>query len=160
VHTSVSIEEEVPPAVTIEHRAEPTELTGRPLSDRQYESLAEFRYALRLFLRFSEQAARVAGLTPAQHQLLLAVRGWRGSSSPSIGDLAVRLQSTPHATLELVRRVEHDGLVHVENDPDDRRRQVVTLSSRGHVRLEALTALHRDELRRFRREMTALLEEI
>lgn len=134
--------------------------TERRLSDRQYNSLAEFRYALRVFLRFSETAARVAGLTPAQHQLLLAVRGWSSSPAPSIGELAERLQSTPHATLELVRRVEQVALVRVDNDPEDRRRQIVTLTPRGSVRLDALTALHREELRRFRKEMSQLLDEL
>lgn len=130
------------------------------LSDGQYRSLARFRYALRVFLRFSEEAARVAGLTPVQHQLLLAVRGWDAEAGPSVGDLAERLQTSPNATLELVRRVEHDGLITVKADPDDRRRQIVELTGRGSVRLDSLTALHRDELRRFRREMNSLLEEL
>jgi DNA-binding MarR family transcriptional regulator len=130
------------------------------LSDGQYRSLAKFRYALRVFLRFSEEAARVAGLTPAQHQLLLAVRGWDADTGPSVGDLAERLQASPNATLELVRRVEQDGLITVETDTDDRRRQIVELTTRGSVRLDSLTALHRDELRRFRGEMNSLLEEL
>lgn len=133
---------------------------GHGLSDGQYRSLAKFRYALRVFLRFSEEAARVAGLTPAQHQLLLAVRGWDGPTCPSIGDLAERLQASPNSTLELVRRVEQDGLLTVRVDPEDRRRQIVQLTSRGSVRLDSLTALHRDELRRFRGEMNSLLEEL
>lgn len=102
----------------------------------------------------------MAGLTPAQHQLLLAVRGWDGASGPSVGDLAERLQASPNSTLELVRRVEQDGLLAVRVDPDDRRRQIVQLTSQGSVRLDSLTALHRDELRRFRCEMNSLLEEL
>lgn len=130
------------------------------LSDRQYARLAQFRYALRVFLRFSEEAARVAGLTPAHHQLLLAVRGWDDETGPSIGDLAERLQISPNAALELVRRVEQNDLITVEADPDDRRRQIVGLTRTGSVRLDSLTALHREELRRFRREMNTLLDEL
>ena len=131
-----------------------------PLSDRQYVSLAQFRYALRLFLRFSEQAARGVGLTPSQHQLLLAVRGWSDQAGPSVGDLAERLQASPNATLELVRRVEQEGLIEVGPDPSDRRRQIVELTASGSVCLDSLTALHREELRRFRREMKALLDDV
>lgn len=133
------------------------DVPGR-LSDRQYQLLAEFRYALRVFLAFSERAARSAGLTPTQHQVLLAVRGWSGSGPPSIGELAERLQTSPHATLELVRRVEHEGLLAVHPDTSDRRRQVAELTQRGSLRLDALTSLHRDELRRLRDEMTTLLD--
>jgi DNA-binding MarR family transcriptional regulator len=129
-------------------------------SDRQYTSLAQFRHALRLFLRFSEEAARSAGLTPAQHQLLLAVRGWDNDTGPSVGDLAEQLQTSPNAALELVRRVEHDGLITVETDPSDRRRQIVELTQRGSVKLDSLTDLHREELRKFRGEMNALLDEL
>ena len=59
----------------------------RPLGDRDYRALAEFRHALRRFLAFSEQAARDAGLTPSQHQLLLAVRGHAGPGQPSVSDV-------------------------------------------------------------------------
>jgi DNA-binding MarR family transcriptional regulator len=130
------------------------------MTDRQYRSLAQFRYALRVFLRFSEQAARNVGLTPAQHQLLLAIRGWPGGDEPSIGELAKRLQSTPQSTLELARRAEEAQLITITTSHQDRRRQVVDLTPRGEVRLEALSAAHRDELRRFRREMDAILDEL
>lgn len=131
------------------------------MTDRQYQSLAEFRFALRVFLRFSEEAAREVGLTPAQHQLLLAIRGWPpGLDEPSIGALAERLQSTPQSTLELARRAEEADLVTVNAARQDRRRQVVTLTERANVRLDALSAAHRDELRRFRRTMDAILDEL
>lgn len=130
------------------------------MSDRQYQSLAEFRHALRVFLRFSEVAAREAGLTPAQHQLLLAVRGWPSPGRPSIGELAERLQSTPQATLELARRAEEAGLVTLAPAPDDRRRQNVSLTRRGEISLDELSSAHRDELRRFRVEMDQLLREL
>lgn len=131
-----------------------------PLSDRQYRSLARFRYALRVFLRFSEVSAREAGITPAQHQLMLATRGWPGDGSPAVGDLAEMLQSTPQSTLELARRAEEAGLVTLSSDPDDRRRQLVSLTAAGATKLDELSLLHRDELRRFRREMNDVLDEL
>ncbi len=127
------------------------------LSDRQYRSLARFRHDLRVFLHFSEVSARGVGLTPAQHQLLLAVRGWSGEGQPSIGELAEFLQTRPHSTLELTRRAEEAGLVRLEVDPADRRRQRVALTETGGEKLAALSLLHRDELRRFRREMEEVL---
>jgi DNA-binding MarR family transcriptional regulator len=131
-----------------------------PLTDRQYRSLAHFRHALRVFLRFSELSARDAGLTPAQHQLLLAVRGWDGPSPPAIGDLAEMLQTKPHSTLELARRVEKLRLVRLVESPSDRRQQLVTLTARGERKLAELSAVHRTELRRFRSELNRILDEL
>lgn len=136
------------------------DVTARPMTDAQYRSLAQFRYALRVFLRFSEVSARKVGLTPAQHQLLLAIRGWSGPGHPSVGALAERLQTTPHATLELARRAEDAGLIALEEGSEDRRRQFVSLTPSGERHLDALSKEHRDELRRFRREMDLLLREL
>lgn len=130
------------------------------MTDRQYESLAEFRYALRVFLRFSELAAREVGLTPAQHQLLLAVRGWPDDRRPSVGEIAERLQKTPQATLELARRARDAGLVRLVEGSVDRRRQVLSLTEKGEVHLAALSTQHRDELRRFRAEMNQVLSDL
>jgi DNA-binding MarR family transcriptional regulator len=127
------------------------------VTDEEYRALARFRHDLRVFLAFSEGAAREAGLTPAQHQLLLAVRGWPDEAPPSVGDLAEFLQSKPHSTLELVRRAEQAGLLVLEVDPEDRRRQLVRLSADGDARLEALTQRHRDEARRFRTDVQGAL---
>lgn len=138
-----------------ERRTEP-----EPLTDRQYRSLAQFRHALRVFLRFSELAARDAGLTPAQHQLLLAVRGWGEPDPPAVGELAEVLQTEPHSTLELARRAERMGLVRLVQDPADRRQQRVTLTATGEAKLAELSAAHRTELRRFRVEMDRILDEL
>ena len=73
------------------------------LTDSDYRTLAEFRHALRVFLRFSEDAARQEGLTPNQHQLLLAIRGFPGDGPPTIGDVAEHLQLQHHSVVELVR---------------------------------------------------------
>lgn len=132
----------------------------KPLSDRQYRSLARFRHRLRVFLRFSELSAREVGLTPAQHQLLLAIRGWPESGPPSVGDLAEVLQSRPHSTLELARRAEEAGLVSLAADPADRRRQLVSLTEEGREKLAALSVLHREELRRVRHELREILDDL
>ena len=79
-------------------------MTEPALSDDGYKALASFRYGLRRFLHFSEEAARAAGLTPAQHQLLLAVRGHDGEGPPTIGEVAEHLQLKVHSTGELVGR--------------------------------------------------------
>jgi DNA-binding MarR family transcriptional regulator len=130
------------------------------LSDADYQALAQFRHALRIFLRFSEEAARAEGLTPNQHQLLLVVRGWQGERPPTVADIAERLQLRSHSTLELARRAEEAGLVSLRSDPVDLRRQQVHLTPEGARALRRLSELHRDELRRFRTEMGRVLAEL
>jgi DNA-binding MarR family transcriptional regulator len=131
------------------------------LSERDYRALARFRYALRVFLRFSEQAARHAGLAPTQHQLLLAIRGWDGpDTGPTIGDIAQHLQLQHHSVVELVNRAVMADLVTRLPDPDDRRRQRLALTDRSARQIATLSAAHRDELRRFRQEMTNILDEL
>jgi DNA-binding MarR family transcriptional regulator len=131
------------------------------LSDRDYRALARFRYALRVFLRFSAQAARHAGLAPNQHQLLLAIRGWDGpDTGPTIGDVAQQLQLQHHSVVELVNRAVMADLVTRQPDADDRRRQRLALTDHGARQIATLSAAHRDELRRFRQEMTNILAEL
>jgi DNA-binding MarR family transcriptional regulator len=131
-----------------------------PLSENDYRALARFRYALRVFLRFSEDAARAAGITPAQHQLLLAVRGWDGAEPPTITELAQRLQLKSHSTVELVQRAGVAGLVAPLDDDNDGRVHRVSLTPTGESILASLSLLHRDELSRFRTEMTDVLDEL
>jgi DNA-binding MarR family transcriptional regulator len=130
------------------------------LSERDYRALARFRHALRVFLRFSEQAARHAGLAPNQHQLLLAIRGWDGTHGPTIGDIALQLQLQHHSVVELVNRAVLAGPVVRQPDPDDRRRQRLALTDHGARKIATLSAAHRDELQRFRQEMTNVLDEL
>jgi DNA-binding MarR family transcriptional regulator len=122
------------------------------VTDAEYRALAQFRRALRSFLHFSEDAAKAAGLTPSQHQLLLAVRGADSDQPPTIGEVADWLKLRHHSTVELVDRAEAAGLLHRIPDPDDHRRQRLILTELGHTRLDALSTLHREELRRFREE--------
>ncbi|MGI8661834.1 MAG: MarR family winged helix-turn-helix transcriptional regulator [Acidimicrobiales bacterium] len=130
------------------------------LTDLEYEALARLRHALRVFLRFSEEAARREGLTPKQHQLLLAIRGFPGGREPTIGDVAELLQLRHHSVVELVGRAIDAGLVRGRVDTDDHRRHRLTLTSRGKRKLASLSPAHQTELRRFRDEMTVFLHEL
>ncbi len=130
------------------------------LNDAEYQSLAEFRHALRRFLAFSEHAAREHGLTPSQHQLLLAIRGHRGAEDPSTTELAEVLQLKLHSVGELADRAAENGLVVRHTDPTDRRRSMLALTDEGRAQLDALSVLHRRELRRFRLELAAILGEL
>lgn len=131
-----------------------------PLTTADYQLLARFRFALRTFLRFSEQSARNAGLTPAQHQLLLAVKGFPTGEPPALTDVADMLQLKLHSAGELVDRAVANGLVARLEDPEDRRRVLVQLTPDGEDHLRELTVLHHDELRRFKQEMNDVLREL
>jgi DNA-binding MarR family transcriptional regulator len=124
------------------------------LSAAEYQALARFRYALRVFLRFSEEAARASGLTPNQHQLLLAVRGFPGEAPPTISDLAEWLQLRHNSTVE---RAVDVGLLSRQTDSHDRRRQRLEVTRRGAEVLQSLSAAHRRELRQFHSELAELL---
>jgi DNA-binding MarR family transcriptional regulator len=128
----------------------------RRLSDGDYARLLEFRVELRRFLHWSEEAAAAAGLTPAQHQLLLAVRG--APDAPTIGDVADLLLLRHHSAVELVDRAETAGLVERRPDHDDQRVVRVALTRDGSARLEALSASHLEELARLRRALGPLAE--
>ena len=133
-------------------------MTPRQLSRTDYQSLARFRYVLRLFQRGAEEAARAAGLTPAQHQLLLAVKGRDAGDPPSLTELAESLQLRLHSVVELVQRAEAAGLVVRVADTDDARRQLVHVTEVGDEKLAGLYDAHRDELRRLRRQLLEALE--
>src|SRR4051812_41653503 len=83
----------------------------RTINDADYQQLLEFRTGLRRYLRWSEQEAEAVGLSPAQHQLLLAVRGHEGEAGPTVGDVAEHLLLRHHSAVELVNRAEAAGLV-------------------------------------------------
>ena len=118
----------------------------RQLTREDYENLLEFRASLRRFQHWSETKAREAGLTPAQHQLLLAINGHRGVRGPAVGDLAGYLLLRHHSTVELVNRAEAAGLVERAGDDIDSRVTRVRLTAEGEQRLSQLTPAHLDEL--------------
>ncbi|HUH98267.1 MAG TPA: MarR family transcriptional regulator [Anaerolineales bacterium] len=118
------------------------------IKQSEYEALASFRYALRQFLHFSEEAARSLGITPKQHQALLAIKGFSSHGKVSVGELAERLQIRHHSAVELVNRMTADGFVVREGSAKDRRQVYVHLTERGSEILENLSAAHKRELRR------------
>lgn len=120
------------------------------LTLRDYRALARFRHLLRRFLKFSEGAARSAGLHPHQHQLLLAAKGVPEGELPTIGVLARMLQLRQHSTVELVNRLARGGLVERFRSESDRRRVIVRITARGERILRRLSLKHREELRRAR----------
>jgi len=119
----------------------------RTLTLADYESLAELRYQIRRFLHFSEQASRMAGLEPRQHQLMLALKGLPGTVRPRIGELAERLQIRHHSTVELVNRLSAGGFVQRHRMGEDRREVWLSLTSKGEKVLRELSLHHRAELR-------------
>ena len=112
-----------------------------------YQALARFRYQLRLFLAFSETAARKAGLTPQQHQALLAIKGFSGPAPASVGDLARFLLIRHHTAVELVNRMVKLGMLSRLVDGDDGRRVLVQLTKKGEQKLQELSRIHIEELR-------------
>jgi DNA-binding MarR family transcriptional regulator len=111
-----------------------------------YQALAEFRFHIRKFIRFSERAARDAGVEPQQHQLLLAVKGMPPDVSPTIGEIASRLQVVHHSAVELVDRLEEQGMVQRRRNPEDRRQVFLSLTPKGERILRELSVHHRREL--------------
>ena len=127
------------------------------LSDYDYQALAGFRFELRRFQSFSEQAAIAAGITPQQHQALLAIRAAEGSRMV-VGELAERLLLKPHSASELVRRLAEGGWAVRRTSAGDRRSVQVELTPRAERLLASLSASHRAELRRLRPLLERLLD--
>jgi DNA-binding MarR family transcriptional regulator len=132
-------------------------MAGEP-SDEDYGRLLELRTDLRRFLRWSEQQARDAGLTPAQHQLMLAIRGHPDQRGPTVGDVASYLLLRHHSAVGLVDRAETAGLVIREADAANASVVRLRLTERGSAQLEALSALHLEELAHLAPTMHALWE--
>lgn len=135
-------------------------VSEKPVSKADYERLAAFRYALRRFLRFSEEMAAAQGLTPQQHQVLLAVQGMPGAEQATIGELAERLQLRHHSVVGLVDRLEKEKLLRREASPDDGRSVVVRLTAAGLRRLAAISAANRGELSRVGPDLQAALARV
>lgn len=129
------------------------------VDDEDYRTLAAFRHALREFLAFSEAAARESGLTPQQHQAILAMRS-REPHSVSVGDLAEMLLVRPHTAVELVDRLVKADLVVRTQSEEDKRRVVLDLTQKAEGILDALSSVHLSELRRSRPMLVDLLTRI
>jgi DNA-binding MarR family transcriptional regulator len=111
-----------------------------------YRKLAEFRYRIRRFLHFSEEAARLAGIEPQQHQLLLAIKGLPDSTRPTVTAISSRLCLRHHSTVELINRLVGRGAVKRRHSEEDRREVLVELTPHGEQLLRMLSVLHWEEL--------------
>ena len=129
---------------------------SEPLTDADFVALSGFRHALRRFLQFSGDAAVAAGLTPQQHQAMLAIRASEGREI-LVGALAERLLLRPHSATELVNRMEKLDLVRRVVGEADRRQVTIRLTAKGDQLLNGLTETHRAELRRLRPMLTQLM---
>jgi DNA-binding MarR family transcriptional regulator len=126
------------------------------ISDEEYRRLLTFRTRLREFNAWSQQAAATQGLTHAQHQLLVAVRGHEDPAGPTIGDVATYLLVKHHTASGLADRTERLGLTERTRDEHDQRAVRLRLTDRGAEVLEALSEIHLEELRRLASVLDAL----
>jgi DNA-binding MarR family transcriptional regulator len=119
---------------------------AKKMNSPDFKAMAELRYQIRRFLRFSETAARQAGIEPQQHQLLLAIRGLPENLKPTIGVLAERMQLQHHSTVELTDRLVERGFLCRLRATDDRRQVLVKLTHEGEKFLKTLSLHHLQEL--------------
>lgn len=116
------------------------------MTSKGYRNLAAFRYEIRKFLAFSEEAARTAGVEPQQHQLLLALRGLPDGARPTIGTIAERLCVKHHTAVGIVDKLEQRGLLVRERSSSDRREVLLVLTEDGEALLGKLSVLHKRQL--------------
>ncbi len=138
----------------------PREITRRSsgkqsATTEMFRDLARFRYHLRIFLRFSEDAARECGVTPQQHQLLLGIAGHTARGWATVSELAEFLQERHNSVVGLIDRAVRRGLVRKENDTRDRRVVFVSLTPRGEAILGKLSKLHKQEIQRMKKGLLA-----
>ena len=134
--------------------------TDQEITLSEYQSLAEFRYQLRCFLHFSEQAARAVGLEPQQHQLLLTLKGLPFGRYATVSELAERLQIRHHSTVELIDRMVDRNLIKRSRDENDQRKVIIHLTPYGEKVLRKLSLLHRTELRSTGPELVRVLNQV
>jgi DNA-binding MarR family transcriptional regulator len=132
----------------------------KKLTISDYQALAEFRYQIRKFLRFSEQAVRTAGIEPGQYQVMLAIKGMPEGVRPRIRELANRMHIQHHSAVELINRLESGGYVRRERGQDDRREVLLALTVKGERVLGELALHHHDELRSAAPSLVAALRRL
>ena len=128
------------------------------LTQADYTALAEFRYLIRCFLEFSEEAAKQAGLTSRHHQALLVIKGYGRGKPITVGDLAERLRIRHNTAVELADRLCESGLVVRSPDSEDQRRVLLKLTGLAERRLAGLSSAHLDELARIKPMLERVLE--
>jgi DNA-binding MarR family transcriptional regulator len=121
-------------------------MSYRTVNKKEFETLSQFRYQLRRFLRFSEDLTRNEGVTNLQYLLLLHIKGYPGRDWATVGELAEKLQAQPHGAVALVNRCEKLGLVHREPGRKDRREVEIHLTPEGDKMVSKIARMHRDEL--------------
>ena len=128
------------------------------LTDADYAALATFRFSLRKFLSFSEQAATDCGLTPQQHQAMLVIRS--APEEATVGYVAERLILKPHSATGLINRLVAAGLIERRTSLQDKRSAILALTDTADTVLQRLSVAHREEIRRLRPLMTDLLDRL
>src|ERR1035437_6923722 len=121
-------------------------LNALPLDKHDFEILADFRYQMRKFVRFSEEVTRQQVVTPLQYLLLLQVKGYPGRDWATVGELAERLQAQQHGVVALISRCEKLGFVERRRSSEDRRRIEIRLLAKGDKLVNKVAHLHRAEL--------------
>jgi DNA-binding MarR family transcriptional regulator len=134
--------------------------TTEDVSLTGYRQLAEFRYRIRQFLHFSEEAARLSGIEPQQHQLLLAIKGLPEGTRPTVTALCSRLCIRHHSTVELINRLAEHGALIRRHSKEDRREVLVELTPHGEHLLRTLAVLHWQELQNAGPALSAALQVI
>lgn len=124
----------------------PRPSSSKTISKQEFELLADFRYQLRRFLRFSEEVTQAQGITPLQYQLLLQVKGFPGREWATIAELAERLQAHHHGVVALASRCEKAGLVARRPGRSDKRCVEVYLKPKGEELVRQLALLHKEQL--------------
>ena len=122
-----------------------SDVSNHKMAKAEFEALAQFRYQLRRFLRFSEEATRRKGVTPLQYLLMLQIKGFPGRDWATVVELAERLQAKHHGVVALISRCEKAGLVARKLSRSDMRLVEVQLTKKGEQCLEQLARLHRAE---------------
>jgi DNA-binding MarR family transcriptional regulator len=126
------------------------------IDDADYQRLLQFRTGIRQFLSWSEAQATAVGVTPAQHQLMLAVRGHHGDGDPTVTDIADALVLRHNSAVGLIDRAVEAGLVVRHIDANDSRVVRLRLSALGNKRIRQLSSAHLEELRRLAPRMSSL----
>lgn len=132
----------------------------RTITKAHYETLAALRHTLSKFLLFSQEEARVAGLSPQQHQALLAIKGFPGRDYVSVGELAARLHLRHHSAVGLVDRLVRRQFVRRAPSTADKRRVEVSLTAKGEVLINRLSTAHWKELQQLGPEIFGALDSI
>ncbi|HZU33530.1 MAG TPA: MarR family winged helix-turn-helix transcriptional regulator [Candidatus Angelobacter sp.] len=119
----------------------------RPLTEPEYLALGEFRYQLRKFMRYMEEATRLQGVNPQQYQLVLAIKSLPKDAVPTISQLAERMQLNHNSMVELVDRCEEQNLIRRNRSANDRRQVTLSVTPEGETLLRKLGVAAQHELR-------------